>query len=47
VGLIDGLKRKAQDSIAAAKTPDEVAAVLDGMKAQAEAAFTQLMQATK
>jgi hypothetical protein len=47
VGLIDGLKRKAQDSIAAAKAPDEVAAVLDGMKNQAEAAFTQLMQATK
>lgn len=47
VGLIDGLKRKAQDSIAAAKTPDEVAAVLDGMKTQAEAAFAQLMQATK
>ena len=47
VGLIDGLKRKAQDSIAAAKTPDEVAAVLDGMKTQAEAAFAQLMQASK
>ena len=47
VGLIDGLKRKAQDSVAAAKTPDEVAAVLDGMKTQAEAAFAQLMQATK
>ena len=43
VGLIDGLKRKAQDSIAAAKTPDEVAAVLDAMKTQAEAAFTTLM----
>lgn len=47
VGLIDGLKRKAQDSIAVAKTPDEVAAVLNGMKAQADAAFAQLMQATK
>jgi hypothetical protein len=44
VGLIDGLKRKAQDSIVAAKTPDEVAAVLNGMKTQAEAAFAQLMQ---
>lgn len=47
VGLIDGLKRKAQDSVSAAKTPDEVAAVLDGMKTQAEAAFAQLMQAAK
>lgn len=47
VGLIDGLKRKAQDSIAAAKTPDEVAAVLDSMKTQAEAAFSQLMQSAK
>lgn len=47
VGLIDGLKRKAQDSIASAKTPDEVAAVLDGMKTQAEAAFTNLMQSAK
>lgn len=47
VGLIDGLKRKAQDSVSAAKTPDEVAAVLDAMKAQAEAAFAQLMQSAK
>jgi hypothetical protein len=47
VGLIDGLKRKAQDSIAAAKTPDEVVAVLDGMKTQAEAAFANLMQSAK
>lgn len=47
VGLIDGLKRKAQDSVSAAKTPDEVAAVLDGMKTQAEAAFTNLMQSAK
>lgn len=47
VGLIDGLKRKAQDSVSAAKTPEEVAAVLDGMKAQAEAAFAQLMQSAK
>lgn len=47
VGLIDGLKRKAQDSVSAAKTPEEVAAVLDGMKAQVEAAFSQLMQSAK
>lgn len=47
VGLIDGLKRKAQDSIATAKTPDEVAAVLDSMKTQAEVAFAQLMQSVK
>lgn len=47
VGLIDGMKRKAQDSVAVAKTPEEVAAVLDGMKTQAEAAFTNLMQSAK
>ena len=47
VGLIDGLKRKAQDSVSAAKPPEEVAAVLDGMKAQVEAAFSQLMQSAK
>lgn len=47
VGLIDGLKRKAQDSVSAAKTPDEVAAALDDMKTQAEAAFSQLMQSAK
>lgn len=44
VALIDGMKRKAQDAVSAAKTPAEVSAVLDVMKAQAEAAFTQLMQ---
>ncbi|WP_045736813.1 hypothetical protein [Xanthomonas sp. MUS 060] len=43
-GLVDGLKRKALDSVTAAETPDEVAAVLDSMKAQAEAAFSELMQ---
>lgn len=47
VGLIDGLKRKAQDSVSAAKTPEEVGGVLESMKTQAEAAFTQLMQAAK
>jgi hypothetical protein len=46
VGLIDGLKRKWQDAVAAAKTPEEVAAVLDGMKPQAEAAFAPSMPAT-
>ncbi|NLR73596.1 hypothetical protein [Leeia aquatica] len=44
VALIDGMKRKAQDAVSAAKTAAEVAAVLDAMKAQAEAAFAQLMQ---
>lgn len=47
VGLIDGLKRKAQDSVSAAKTPEEVAAVLESMKTQTEAAFSQLMQSAK
>lgn len=45
--LIDGLKRRAQDSVNAAKTPEEVDAVLAAMKSQAEAAFAQLMGATK
>lgn len=44
VGLIDGLKRKGQDAVNAAKTPDEVTAVLAAIKQQAEAAFTTLMQ---
>ncbi|WP_310614015.1 hypothetical protein [Limnohabitans sp.] len=44
VALIDGLKRRAQDAVSAAKTPDEVSAVLDSMKSQAEAAFVQLMK---
>lgn len=43
VGLIDGLKRKGQDAVNAAKTPDEVTAVLAAIKQQAEAAFTTLM----
>jgi hypothetical protein len=43
VGLIDGLKRKGQDAVNAAKTPDEVSAVLAAVKQQAEAAFTTLM----
>lgn len=43
VGLIDGLKRKGQDAVNAAKTPDEVTAVLAAVKQQAEAAFTTLM----
>lgn len=46
-GLVDGLKRKARDSVTAAETPDEVATLLDGMKTQAEAAFSELMQSSK
>lgn len=45
--LIDGLKRRAQDAVNAANTPAEVDAVLAAMKSQAEAAFAQLMGATK
>ncbi len=44
VGLIDGLKRKTQDAVSAAKTPEDVEKVLIDMKAQAEAAFEKLMQ---
>lgn len=43
VGLIDGLKRKWQDAVNAAKTPEEVTAVLAAVKQQAEAAFATLM----
>jgi hypothetical protein len=45
VGLIDGLKRHTQDAVNAADTPEAIEAVLAGMKAQAEAAFAQLMKA--
>jgi len=44
VGLIDGLKRHTQDAVNAADTPEAVETVLAGMKAQAEAAFAQLMK---
>ncbi len=47
VALIDGLKRRSQDAVAAAKTVDEVDAVLTAMRAQAEAAFTKLTQSAK
>lgn len=42
VGLIDGLKRKGQDAVNTANTPDEVAAVLAALKQQADAAFQNL-----
>ena len=44
VGLIDGMKRHAQDAVNAADIPEAVEAVLADMKAKAEAAFTQLMK---
>jgi hypothetical protein len=47
VGLIDGLKRRTQDAVNAANTPEEVEATLVAMKSQAEAAFAQLMGAAK
>jgi hypothetical protein len=47
VGLIDGLKRRTQDAVNAANTPEEVETVLAAMKSQAEAAFAQLMGAAK
>lgn len=47
VGLIDGLKRRTQDAVNAAGSPEEVETVLAAMKSQAEAAFAQLMGAAK
>ena len=47
VGLIDGLKRRTQDAVNSANTPEEVETVLAAMKSQAEAAFAQLMGAAK
>lgn len=44
VGLIDGVKRRAQDAVHAATTPDQVDAALTAAKLQAEAAFAALMQ---
>lgn len=44
VGLIDGVKRRAQDAVNAATTPDQVEAALAAAKLQAEAAFAALMQ---
>lgn len=43
VGLIDGLKRRAQDAVSAADSPDAVESVLMQMREQAETAFTNLM----
>jgi hypothetical protein len=42
VGLIDGMKRKAEKAVEAAKTPAEVEAVLDAMRKEADAALEQL-----
>lgn len=44
-GVIDGLKRRAQDDIAAARTPEAVEAVLTTMRQKADAAYAELMQA--
>lgn len=44
VGLIDGVKRRAQDAVNTATTPDQVETVLAAAKLQAEAAFAALMQ---
>ena len=46
VGLIDGVKRRAQDAVNTASTPDPVEAALAAAKLQAEAAFAALMQGT-
>ncbi|RRW87921.1 hypothetical protein [Pandoraea apista] len=43
-GIIDGLKRKAQDDVASAKTPEAVEAVLATMRQKAEAAHAELMK---
>mgnify|MGYP001559909193 FL=1 len=43
VGLIDGLKRRAQDAVAAASTPEEVDVALADMKFEAEATYDRLM----
>lgn len=45
VGLIDGLKRRAQDAVSASDSPEAVEVVLTQMRSQAEAAFVQLMAA--
>lgn len=45
VGLIDGLKRKAQGAVHACATASEVDAVLTAVKADAETAFAELMKA--
>lgn len=44
-GTIDGLKRKAQDDVAAAKTPEAVEAVITTMRRKAEAAHAELAKA--
>ncbi|RRW87968.1 hypothetical protein [Pandoraea apista] len=44
-GIIDGLKRKAQDDVAAAKTPEAVEAVITTMRQKAEAAHAELAKA--
>lgn len=43
-GIIDGLKRKAHDDVAAAKTPEAVEAVLAEMRRKAESAHAELMK---
>lgn len=45
-GIIDGLKRKAQDDVAAAKTPEAVEAVLVTMRQKADAAYVELVKTT-
>lgn len=42
-GLVDGIKRRAQDAVNAAATPAEVEQALTQAQASAEAAFAQLM----
>jgi hypothetical protein len=42
VGLIDGMKRKAEKAVQAATTPAEVEAVLDAMRQEAEDALAQI-----
>ncbi|VVD78364.1 hypothetical protein [Pandoraea fibrosis] len=44
-GIIDGLKRKAQDDVAAAKTPEAVEAVITTMRKKAETAHAELAKA--
>lgn len=44
-GIIDGLKRKAQDDVTAAKTPEAVEAVITTMRQKAEAAHAELAKA--
>lgn len=43
IGLIDGLKRRAQDMVSAADSPEAVESVLVQMRKQAETAFANLM----